>query len=245
MTGQKLFKKRAEARNDVADKLDQLMERWEQSISHTNRRLSERFLAGEIHVLIVFRDAETGEVWFVCLERNTTDNHILADRQNEAVLVGIIQITKQPKSIIPILVRLESVDSLYRFPSRTLYASSLSGFITIKGIRYRELNVCPRFGGRLTKTDSHMNEVKSQMIKGASEVMSYVSSDSRNLGRINVQWADIQKWLTSLGLVIEANQLKGCFTQRLDSRFQFIEVLLGPFNFYADQSQSVVSSHGK
>jgi hypothetical protein len=88
-----------------------------------------------------------------------------------------------------------------------------------------------------------MNEMKRQMVKGASEVMGNIASDSGDLGRVDVQWADIQEWLASLRLMIEANQLKGCFAKRLSSRFQFIEVLIGPFNFYADQSESVVGCH--
>src|ERR1035441_5771840 len=132
-----VLQEREEPRNDVAHKMGQLMERWEQSVSQTNRRFGERFLAGEIQVLIVFRVVETSEVWFVCLERYSPDNHILADGQNETVLIGIVESAEQPERFIPALVRLERINSLYRFPSRTLYASSLSGFITLRGRKYR------------------------------------------------------------------------------------------------------------
>jgi len=239
----KLSEERSETRNDVADKLRQLMQRWEQSISPTNRRFNERFLAGEIHILLIFRDAETSEVWFVCLERYAPNDHIVADGQNETVLIGIVQSPEQPESLIPALVRLERINGLNRFPPRTLYTSTLSVFITIRGVGYRELNVFPFFGGSFAERNPNLNQMENEMIQGASQVMNHVSGDGRDFRRIDIQRADVQKWLASLRLRIEANQLKGCFAKRLDSRFQIIEVLLGPFNFYADQSQSVVGKH--
>ena len=54
--------------NNVADVVGQLTQRWEQSISPTNRRLNERFAAGEIHVLLLVREAiksEVGKIWVV------------------------------------------------------------------------------------------------------------------------------------------------------------------------------------
>jgi len=39
------FQERGEARNDVADKMRQLMKRWDKSISPTNRRFGQHFIA--------------------------------------------------------------------------------------------------------------------------------------------------------------------------------------------------------
>lgn len=166
--GSRSLQERPESRNDVADKMRQLMKRWEQCISPTNRRFGERFLAGEIHILIVFRVVETGEVWFVCLERNSSDNHILADGQDETVLIGVVQSSEQPESLTPALVWFERIDGLYRFPPRTLYASSLSGFITLKGRKNRELNVFPFFRGSSAERNPNLNQVEGEMIQSAS-----------------------------------------------------------------------------
>ena len=144
MTGQVgLLKKGPETSDDVADKLSKLMERWEQRITPVNRRFDERFLAGVIHVLIVFRDVETGEVWFVCLERHTPQDHIPSREKDEAVLVGIVEFVEQPQRLVATLVWLQRIDGLNSLPRHTLYASSLSVFITIGGMRHRELNVIP------------------------------------------------------------------------------------------------------
>lgn len=231
-------------RNDVADKMGQLVERWEQSISSTNRRFGARFLAGEIHILIVFRIIETNEVWFVCLERCSSDNHILANGQDETVLVSVVESAEKPEGLTSAFVWLERINGLNRFPPRTLYASSLSGFITLQGMKYRELNIFPYFGGDFVKRNANRDQMKDKMVESASQVVNNISSDCGNLGRIDIERPEIKRWLPSLHLRIEANQLKGCFAKRLDSHFEIVEVLLGPFNFYKNQSESVVGCHG-
>lgn len=238
-----LIQQRVEPRNDVADKMSQLMERWEQSISPTNRRFDERFLAGEIHILILFRDAETDKVWFVNLERNASDNRVLSDRKNEAVFVGVIKLTQQPERVVSALVRLERIDRLNSFPPRTLYASNLSGFITLRGIKYRELNILPLLGSGFAKRDSDRDELECQVVQGASEIVNQVSGENWNIESVDMEWSGLKAWLTDTRLEIDANCLKGCLTQSDSSRFQIVEVLLGPFNFYADQADSVVGGH--
>lgn len=244
-SGQVVLQERHEARNDVADKMGQLMERWEQSISPSNRRLDERFLAGEIHILILFRDTETDEVWFVNLERDASDNRIFTYRQNEAVLVGVIQLAQQPERVVSAFVRLEPINRFNRFPPRTLYASTLSGFITLQGMKYRELNIWQFLGSDFAKRDSYGDELERQMIQGTSQVVNHVSCDDGYVKSIDMKGSEFKAWLADTGLEIDANRLKGCFAKRQGSRFQIIEVLLGPFNFYADQSESVVGKHGE
>lgn len=242
-SGQIVLQEGGEPSNDVADKMGQLMERWEQSISPTNRRFDERFLAGEIHVLILFRDTETDEVWFVNLERDSSDNCVFSDRKNETVLVGIVQLAQQPQRLVSAFVRLEPINSLNRFPQRTLYASTLSGFITLRGMKYRELNIRPIFGSSFAKGNSDRDELECQVVQGASEVVNDFSGEDRDVKTVDVKGAGFKDWLTHTGLKIHANHLEGDFTQREGSHFQIIEVLFGPSNFYADQSESVVGVH--
>src|ERR1035437_6400031 len=196
--------------NDVADKMTQLVERWEQRIRQTNRRFNERFLAGEIHILIIFRLVETNEVWFVCLESNSPDNHILSDRQNETVLIGIVESSEQPKCLASTFVRLEPINSLNRFPPRTLYASSLSGFITLKGMEYRELNVFPFFGGSLAPRRPNYNQVESEMIESATQVVDHISRNGGNIGTVDIKGPEFKAWLSSLRIKIDSNHFEGC-----------------------------------
>lgn len=239
----KLSEERSKTRNDVADKLGKLMERWEQRITDRNRRFADRFCTGEIHLLLLFRDSETGKVWIACLERNPANDSLFTRQQNETVFVGIVELAEQPERIVPILVRLEPINSLYRLPPRTLYASSLSGFVARKGIEYRELNIRPLFGSGFSRLNSYADKLKCEMVKSTSKVVDDIASRKRNVESVDIEWVDFKNWLHALGLSLCADRLEGCFAKRLDSRFEFIEVLLGPFNFYADQSQSVVGKH--
>ena len=43
----------SERSNDVADKLRELMKRWEQRITVSDLHLDDRFIRGEIHILLI------------------------------------------------------------------------------------------------------------------------------------------------------------------------------------------------
>jgi hypothetical protein len=237
------FQEGEKPRNDVADKMGELIERWEQRISPVNRRFGERFLAGEIHILIAFRDTETDKVWFVRLERNSPDNLVFTDSKNKTVLVGVVQIPEQPERSVPVLVRLEPINRLYSLPPHTLYASSLSGFISVWGVKYRELNVRKFFGSGLSKAQANHDQLEGKMVKSTAKIMNHIASDGGDVESVDVQGAAIKAWLSSLMIAVNANRLEGSFTNGQDGRFKLIEVLFGPFNFYSDESKSIVGGH--
>src|SRR5450755_2275255 len=91
-----LFQERAESRNNVADQLGQLMKRWEQRITLSNRRIGERWLAREIHVLFLLQSVKTGKEWVVGLERDSVHDEVVADRKDETVLIGVVELVEQP-----------------------------------------------------------------------------------------------------------------------------------------------------
>jgi hypothetical protein len=232
-----------EVRNDVADKLGKLMERWEQRITPGNRRFDERFLVGEIHILIVFRCAQTGEVRILHIESDSAHNSVLSRQNDEVVLVGVIQLPEQPERIVPVLVWLEPINRFHSLPPHTLYVSNLSGFITLRGMEYRELNLRPVFGSGFSRCNASGDKLKSEMVKSASEIVDDISGNSGNVESVNMQRIDFEDWFSKLGLSLYADRLSGRFAQGQDDRFQIVEMLIGPFNFYADQSDSVVGKH--
>ncbi len=233
-----------EARNDVADKLTQLMERWKDSISLTNRRLDERFLTGEIHLIIRFWIADTGEEWFVCAERYAADNNVFSNRQNEAVFVGIVELVQQPERFVPTLVRFERVDSFYRFPLHTLYLSSSPlGFITDRAMRDRKLDHFPRLSSNLPLVGADHDKVKSQMVECAPEVMDSIADDRGNVGLVDIERAKMKEWISGFHIRVTPNSLSVKHAGAQNEIFQFSDMLIGPFNFYADQADSVVGVH--
>jgi hypothetical protein len=237
------FQEWPEARNDVADKLTQLMERWKDSISLTNRRLDERFLAREIHIAIRFRVANTGEEWFVCADRYAEPgkDNVVSNWQDETVLVGIVEFVEQPERAVPVSVRFERIDSFYRLPLHTLYLSSSPvGFITVRAMRNRKLDHFPRLRPTLSLVDPNHDEVVSQMIEGTSQVMNCIPDESRDFGVIDDERAEMKEWISGFLISLAPNALSLKHTGVQKEIFQFSDVLIGPFNFYVDQAQSVV-----
>jgi hypothetical protein len=239
VTGQ-LPQEGLELRNDVADKLGKLMERWEQRITFNGRKLGSRFLAGEIHVIVLFRINEASEKWFACIERYSADNSFFSDGNNKTMLIGVIESPEKPKRIIPTFVRLKPVDSLYSLPSRTLYASNLSGFVTIGGMKNRELNVFHFECSSLAPSNSDLNKMENQMVQRTPQIVRDISRNGGDLGCVDVVLPKIEAWLSSLGITICNERLNYRVPHPSEGGFQLCEVLVGPFNFYADQSQSIV-----
>jgi hypothetical protein len=237
---------RPETVNDVADIVGQLTERWKQSISPANRRLDERFAAGEIHVLLLVRgseETEVGKIWVVGLERNPVHDEVLARRRNETVLVGVVKLVEQPESRIPVLVWFEPVEFLYSFPPRTLYVSLLSGFISVKVLRDREINVVPSSLARNSSGNPSLNQMEGQVVESAHQVVNGIPGDCRNLGTVDVDGSRLQDWFASIRITIKPDTVGYRTAEGENSLFQVLDVLIGPFNFYANQSESVVCRH--
>ena len=229
--------------NNVANVVGQLSQRWEQSISPTNRRLNERFAASEIHVLLLVRELvepEVGKIWVVGFERNPVHDEVAPDSENQAVLVGNIEFKEQPERRIPVLVWFEPIDCLNRFPARTLYVSRLSGFISLRVVCNRKLDLVLPFGSGYAGFNSNANQVVSEMIQSAHQVVDSIASDCGNRGIVEVERSRFKDWLSGIQVVVKADSVCYRIAERKDSVFQVIDMLVGPFDFYADQVQSVV-----
>jgi hypothetical protein len=81
------------------------------------------------------------------------------------------------------------------------------------------------------------------MVKSGSKVVNDIPGNGGNVEAVDIKWISLECWLRSLRLSLHADRLEGCFAERQDGRFQFVEMLLGPFNFYTDQSESIVGGH--
>ena len=62
------LQQRLEAKNHVLNKIDQLMDRWEQRVTLSNIRLADRRLNFGLNVLLHVR-FDSGEIGVVCFEQ--------------------------------------------------------------------------------------------------------------------------------------------------------------------------------
>ena len=242
MASDGLFEQGLKGRNDLADKLTQPMKRWEQ-ITLSNRKLDERFIAGVIHGLFLVGASQSRKEWIIGFERDSIHDEILADRKDASVFVGNVQLVEQPERLVPALVWFEPVDCLNCFGPRTTYAFRLFGFISLRVMRDRELNRFPPPLADDAIFRANADKMKCQVVQSTHEVVSGVSSNCGNIGGVDLERIHLQSWLSGVRIGIKPNSLDYRTDERKNGIFEIFDVLIGPFNFYSDQSQSVVSKH--
>ena len=176
-----------EERNDLVDhardNLRTIGQKWNDRLTLNNLRLIDRYLEGEIEILIHLRRgaARPGDADDFCasLKHDREPSGTNVDRpvglcsklfdksadgritksgvivagvaktkrldplgydEQDAVLVGIVQLADDPDRLIPSLVRLDGLDEAYHLRSDSLYLSRGSVFQFGRGILDRETN---------------------------------------------------------------------------------------------------------
>lgn len=243
---QELLKKREKAGSDALDKINHLMERWENRITIRNLRLSNRFINFELHILLHLR-INASEVWGICLEPIIPvepvppKQIIMRHGKKGAVFVDIVKLMDSPERIVPAFVWFERIDSFYRFWPHALYFSSLVGFITSEVLRNREFD----FSGGFTAGRADEDKLVRQMVKSGTQIVNDVASSSHS---IEGQSRQSDKLVAHSETCLDAiSRLKVMLSSRYcnvlcDEKVgcKVTEVLFGPLDFYADENQSIV-----
>ena len=241
------------------------MKRWEQRITQRNLRLGERFVNLELHILLDFIIKDTGERWIACFEKIPVRGQpivqhdaIAINRKEGAVLINIVKLMEFPEQVVPALVRLERIDSLYSFGAHTFYLSSLVPFVSSGILSNREFDA-----PRRRKAGTYPNQLICQVIEGATEVLDDITGgtnsreaqdpkrpksedrgDELTRREITCLYAK-DSWIIlsefpRCQIRIGGNSINLLVPKSDDFGLQIQEMLLGPVNFYAGQNQSVV-----
>ena len=89
------------------------------------------------------------------------------------MLVDIVELVEFPQCIIPTLVRLDTVDFLYRIGPHSLYFPNLYGFVNLCASTNRKANIPARLDSRT----AYEHKLICQVVEGASKVLDNVTSD--------------------------------------------------------------------
>jgi hypothetical protein len=166
----------------------------------------------------------------------------------EAVLVDIVKLVESPETVVPSLVRFGRVDSIYGRLRHALYFSFTRGFVLRGdvGVDYRETDLLA-FG--LAKDDAlfstaDVNEMPNEMVKGTSHVLDSLPGEQRDNGSHRLDTSDImvRECIGKLRMWLGSNFVRLTVQEGLDSRFQCLDVLVGPCDFYAGKLDSLVGS---
>ncbi len=159
----------------------------------------------------------------------------------QAVFVEVVKRMEPPENFIPTFVWFDRMDSVYGILPHSLYFSNHAGFVFRGVIKNREINM-PSVPAA-SPTGTNLEKLEGHMVKGASEVLQNITDDCAD-GRKNVFNADevigvLSRLWVALGFDYIWIGGKEGFTRDI----QIIDVLFGPFDFYADNCDSFIGSH--
>lgn len=157
----------------------------------------------------------------------------------QAVLVDVVKFVEQPERVVPTFVWFDRVDYVYSILPHALYFSSASGFVYRGTVKNRER--CPKRG----IFASNQDQLMGQVVQRTSEIVQSVAGDCRKRRRSLWKIIDVKRKLARLRIALASDYiwLGEAKPECIDFGLQVVDVLFGPFDFYADKSESFVSRH--
>lgn len=232
--------------NGVADNLRHLPERFRDRLTLRNPKFVERYLKGEMQILILYILSRKHGEHVACFERfpsvvaggdvmgmlraNAAKEH--TDRDQESVLVDIVESVESPKGVIPSLVRCASVDTFFGRLRHTLYFSLRAGFVTRGIVEDREAGV-PK--NPLIPRPVQPSELESQMIQCSPEIGEGIPGDDGNQRRNrSCAGEPIDHEIRSLRVRLSSNEIWVRVEECAKGDIKIVDMLFGPFDFRSD-----------
>lgn len=241
------FQEGHESLNHDLNRGYRLLQRWNKSFSAENPRIDDRLIDSEFHVLIRFRLEKAVEEFVALFEPvqarmvRPREEAVLADRDEETMLVNVIRLMEKPEPILPTLVRFETVDMTNRYGmNEALYLSASLGYVVRKVPPYRE----PK-SGRFAKVNvgmSDFSKLVDNMVEGTSKVLEDIPGDRENLERRRLQRCEISRLLPGLLIEVGSNYCRVFTPEFLRPRLKIIEMMLGPIGLHPDTENALKST---
>ena len=244
------YEQRLEADNQIIYQIHKTLKRLNDGPTLDNLRLSERYIKGEIHIIVHLSPAGSDYVAVFQRfpevgERNASDSRVAAfpktghcktrsgdiDKWSEQrmVLVGNVQIVENPESrALSTLIRFASVNCIYSTLRYPFYFPSKSACVFLGVIKDGESGLLG--WGRAVEENKLIGEV----VKGASEIVDNVSNNKSDFDgrRLDVEYA--VNVIPGLQIALTFESIGFATYEIIPREFQIAEVLPGAFNFYAD-----------
>ena len=242
----------SELANKAIDNVRKIFEHSKDWITERNLRLGERYLKGDIELLIhlasqttahysthfcaAFRNRpgeregmrRTGSAPATEPDGHQPDDCFFVDKggnEQEFVLVGNVEFVQFPEIINASLVRLGSFDDIYRSRAHSLYFSAVSHFAFGSTIENRK-RIVPRDSFAVGR-----HQMTHKMIESAAQIVDCVPSDQRQLDwRVAALHNPIDV-LQSLRIVLDVESVWVGFLEGMQGDIKLTDVVLGPFNF--------------
>jgi len=232
--------------NNVADKISHLLERFKDRLTLDNLKLVERYLKGELQILVLYQLSRKHGEHVACLERFPsviTGRDVVgmlranafkesADSDQEPVLVDIVESMEPPKGVIPSLVRSASVDSFFSRLRHSLYFSGPFGFVFRGVLRDREIG---SLENPIIPRPVQPSELESQMIQCSPEIREGVPGDKGYERRDRSSTAEpIDHEIRSIRVSLSSSEIGVKVEEGAKADIKIVDVLFGPFDFRPD-----------
>jgi hypothetical protein len=240
--------------DNAVHKLRKLGEKWQNRLTLDNLRISERYLKGDIEILIQLFDHAPAGLANYCVVFNSLQRVIepqssglwserrageegqdrlrvqVSNHKQELVLVGNVQLMEFPQVAVASLVRLNSFQETFRTRAHSLYLSRNAGFVFGRSLEDREASPARATTGILPIS---LDQLPSQMVKSASQVVKDVAHNQRELigGRVNPELVDM---LLSLRVYLSDKSMRVGFSESFNQALEISDVMFGPFDFSPD-----------
>lgn len=225
-------------------------------------RLVEGYIKGDLR--LVFRASVAGIEWLAYFQRfpeirrgklrnfgsvvitPESAGEVYANLTNSAecgkqsmMLVGNVQFMEYPEIVsLPVFVRFGAPDFILRSIRHSLYLSSKRGFVNFGAL---ENGKASPVRNRIPLNE---HKVTGEVIQSTSEVMESVARNGADFvgdGLNPAHKEEIKILVSRLSMWLGSDGVRFALDEPVPQDFQIHEVLLGPFDFYANQSESFVS----
>lgn len=243
------------ARNEV----NEFAGRWKDRLALDNPRLFQRYVDNELRIHVHIRGVEeycaifqsTSLGWPEAKAHASAsivgnvpiggDNidivHLFeaAERRDQQVMfVSNVELVQLPQRVsCPSLVRFDKLDVLHDMLPRSPFYSRETGYELIGVVGNREVDS--------VMTDFAIRDIEAahRIVESGPQVMDQITNDSAHGQGDRLSSLKLKQVVAGLRVSRSGNAVGVAFAKIVPRRFQFADVMLGPFDLFSDTSQIV------
>jgi hypothetical protein len=264
----KLRKTGLEQHDSVADQIREMLERFKNRLTLDNPRLVERYIKGELHLLIQLIIGSSDEKFVAILQRaqpvcwgkkdggiaheiRKPPRHIFGHqapnidalkrstyREQQSVLVDTVQLIEDPE--------VTSCPSVVWFEAIDCVYGVLPQalyFSRRQGFVLRGARIDGEMEIAACGPRRNREQLLDQMIEGGPEILDDIARNRREVQGNRLSPADVIDWLASLRIALGRDFIWIGAAKRSDLTMQVSDVLFGPFDFYLNQREPFIGGH--
>lgn len=150
------------------------------------------------------------------------------NREQQTVLLDVVQLVQNPEAVIPSLVGFNRVDCIECLLPRTLHFSLLFGFIFLGAIENRK--VYP-VGFRRTVLRFATDDLVGKMVEGAPKIVNCIPGEQGQRLGSGFSPKDIIDRLARVRIALDSDFIGVRVEEGPDTAIEITDVIFGPFDF--------------